>query len=225
MPTSGQIGATMTAHQIITMAARRGLVLRAGQVADATLTDDGLALLSRMLKTWTMAGANLWRDGELPPVSCVAGQAIYTIAPRPMQVRNVRLAQSGVELRPLARWGRDDYDIMPNKAAAGAPTCFVVDRQRDATRLILWPVPNSTALSLLVGVERVIEDVTNAAEEIDAPQEWFDAVIDNLAVRLADEEGIDADRIASVRQSAAALYDLAQGHDRDGPVRFEVYGG
>lgn len=222
MATSGVISSTMTADEVVTAAYRRARVLRDGQAADATAFEEGRAHLNRMLKVWTMEGANLWRDDE-QTVDLIAGTAVYVLSPRAMQVRNVRLVENGRERMPLGKWGRDDYDALPQKDQAGRPLAFVVDRQRASVALILWPVPNDSTLALKVGFERVIEDVTSAPEEIDAPQEWLDVVIDNLAVRLGDDEpALDARLLAPVRQDAAAGYARATNHDRAGPVIFEA---
>jgi hypothetical protein len=221
MPTSGVTTSTMTALEVVSAAAVRGRVLKEGQVCDLALFEEGRRLLSEMLKLWTLAGANLWRDDQLV-VDLVSGTSTYTLTTRPMAVRNARLIIDGIERRPLAPWGRDDYDLLPSKAATGQPTCYVVDRRRAETRLILWPTPANSTWDLIVGVERVIEDVTAPGEEIDAPQEWLGAVIDNLGVRLADAMGVGQAETRALREDAARRYDLVQGHDRAGPVRFEM---
>lgn len=222
MATSGAISSTMTAYEIVAAAGRRARLLREGQGPDAAMFEEGRRHLSRMLKTWTMDGANLWRDGE-QTIDLVSGTSTYTLSPRAMKVRNVRLVEGGVERMPLGRWARDDYDLLPQKTQAGRPTVYVVDRLRASVQLILWPVPNNSTWDIKVGFERVIEDVTSAAEEIDAPQEWFDAVIDNLAVRMGDDEPLlDARLLAPVRVSAAALYEQAKSHDRMDAVIFEA---
>lgn len=222
MATSGSYDESMTAIEIVGAAMRRATLLRQNQKPDLAAFEAGRAALTRMLKVWTLEGANLWRDEE-QTVTLVSGRARYTLKDRPMRVRNVRLCQSGAELRPLGMdWSRDEYDMLPMKTSAGDPVNALVVRDRAQTDLILWPVPNRTTLSLKVGVERVIEDVTAADEEIDAPQEWFDAAIDNLGVRLADEEGIDPRANASLRMSAAEGLTRVHGFDRTGPVRFEA---
>lgn len=222
MATSGAITASMTAIELVTAAARRAKLLRDGQGADASMFEDGRKHLTRMLKSWTMDGANLWRDDE-QTVDLVSGTATYTLSPRVMRVRNVRLYEDSAERFPLAEWGRDDYDNLPNKTTAGRPVAYYINRLRASVTLTLWPVPNDSTWDLKVGYERVIEDVTAASEEIDAPQEWFDAVIDNLAVRMGeDDDALDPRLLAPVRVSAAEQYARAQGHDRLGPVTFEV---
>jgi hypothetical protein len=224
MATSGAISSTMTAYEIAGAALRRAKVLREGQDPDATAFEEARRHLNRMLKVWTMDGANLWRDDE-QTIDLVSGTATYELPTRAMRIRNVRLVESGVERLPLGAWGRDDYDMMPNKASPGRPSAYVVDRGRTGTTLILWPVPNDSTLDIKIGFERVIEDVTSAPEEIDAPQEWLDAVIDNLAVRLGDDEtALDPRSLAPVRLAAAEGYARAQGHDRLGPVQFQAGG-
>lgn len=220
MSTSGASTSSMTAYELVSAALRRGHVLRENQKPDLALFEQCRATLTRMLKAWTMDGAGLWRDDE-QEVTLVSGRETYTLKDRPIRIRNVRLCQSGTEKRPLGEWSRDDYDLAPIKTQTGAPVAFVIDRRRADTKLILWPIPNGSTYSLKVGVETVIEDIETAEEEVDVPQEAFDAVIDNAAVRFADEDGVNAALLQTVRFDAARGYARWQGFDR-GPVIFEA---
>lgn len=220
MATSGATASTMTAYELVAAALRRGHVLRENQKPDLALFEQCRATLSRMLKAWTMDGAGLWRDEE-QEVTLVSGRAEYTLKERPIRIRNARLYNNGLEQRPLAEWTRDDYDLAPIKTQTGAPVAFVINRRRDETKLILWPIPNASTYTIKLGVESVIEDIETAEEEVDVPQEAFDAVIDTAAVRFADEEGVNPAMLAAVRMDAARGYARWQGHDR-GPVTFEA---
>ena len=141
-------------------------------------------------------------------------------------MENVRFAIDGVEQRPLAEWSRNDWDRFPNKTATGTPDIYVIDRQRTATTITFWRIPNfsSGTWTVLYSYERVLEDVTEPAQDVDVPQEWFDLVILALGARLADDYRLETPTSDRIRQRAAAMLELAMLHDRRGEVRFELGG-
>lgn len=130
------------------------------------------------------------------------------------------------EGRPMTEWGRNDYELSPIKKQMGDPVIYVIDRQRKQTNITVWPIPNFTSglQALRVGYERVWEDVTAPAQEVDIPQEWQETVIYNLAARLADDYRLTGEIPNRVREKAQELYMLANYSDRRGDVRVRVAG-
>lgn len=170
MPTSGQTSGLYSVHQII-IAAMQDLGLL--NAAESPSAEDAAAMMERlnwMLKDWQANGCNLWRDtqGELV---FTAGQGSQVMAPRALDIIEARVVQSGGAERTLSRWEPEEYRQVPNKAAAGTPTCFVFEAGLNSANLTLWPVPN-TATTVRYTYARVIEDVTELSQSIDVPQEW-----------------------------------------------------
>lgn len=179
MTTSGMISSTLTVRQVIEQAlVDRTAIFSPGETVDADSLSTGIRILNLMLKSW-QTDCNLWRELS-DSVSTSTAQT--TLDPRVMDVLEARLTRSGID-RPLTRWEWGEYVSLPNKAATGTPSVYVFRKGRDSVSLFLWPVP-SEAMTISYTGARVIDDVTDAEETLDVPQEWLEAVVCNLAVRL-----------------------------------------
>lgn len=144
--------------------------------------------LNLMLLSWNADEAT-WRR-EVDALTLVSGQAAYVLStPRPMRVEAARRKNtaSGYET-PMTMWSRQEYLDQPNKTTSlSTPVNFYFDRQRDDATIYLWPAP-STAVAAANTVQMdvlrpmFLMDVSN--DTLDLPQEWHEAVVYNLAVRL-----------------------------------------
>lgn len=230
MSTSGTITYGLSAAELVDQALRKLGVIGENASAAASQYAGGQTNLNLMLKTWQMHGPNLWSHTE-SSVTLLTGVQQYTFSPRPREIANVRFAIDGVEKRPLSKWGREDWDAFPGKASQGTPSIYVLDRQRTATTIKVWPVPvfAGQAWTLPYSYERVLEDVTGGTQEIDVPQEHLETVIMCLAARLAENyppgDSKDQARQRNIISRAQGLYEQAMGFDRDGDVRFVPAGG
>lgn len=223
MALSGSIAYSLNAGQLVNRAFQVVNINGENVSASGGQWIAGMSQLNMMLKTWQMEGPNLWSRAETS-VSLVSGTQTYTLSPRPRDVMNVRFAIDGVEQRPLAEWARQDWDRFPNKSATGAPTLFVVDRQRTSTTLTFWPKPSfsSGTWTCPYSYERVLEDITATTDDVDIPQEAFELATLALGARLADEYQVETPSSQRVRARAAELYSQFMQWDRRGGVRITL---
>lgn len=174
--------------------------------------------LNDMLKAWQAKRYNLWTSSTQSVTLTTA--ASYTLDPvRPLSIESVRLKRSGTEM-PMQSLTREEYDTLPVKTTTGTPTTYYYNRQREAAVLYIWPVlAVASGETLEITYTRELEDVSGAtaADIIDVPAEWYEAVIYNLADRLADTFMIDAPKISL--RAATALRD-ALAFDREESVYF-----
>jgi hypothetical protein len=63
--------------------------------------------------------------------------------------------------------------------------------------------------------QRTLEDFDDAANEPDYPQEWFLPLAYGLAVMLAPKYGTPVQDYARIQQTAAQLYETAEGWDAE----------
>ncbi len=90
---------------------------------------------------------------------------------------------------PIAKINRDDYANLPNKFFAGRPVQFWYDKQRTTPLMTLWPAPEAqyTFAQLVIYRQRYVQDVGTLTQELDIPQRWFLAIVDQLALQLCTE--------------------------------------
>ena len=169
---------------ICTDALRKIGVVAIGLTASAEETEMARRALARMMRSWQNLGYNLWAVSSVTvPLTTAAS---YVLAGRPLELHTVRLSRSGIET-PMQRFNREQYDSLPQKTSTGLPTCFYYDRQAITGTVYVWPVLAVAAgQTLVISYTRAFGDVV-LASDLDAPQEWEDAIVYGLAARLMDE--------------------------------------
>lgn len=205
---------TDTVSDIVSDVLRKLYVLEGGSTPSA---EDALAVkraLRGMLRTWAAAGVRLWLD-EQQTVTLTAATATYTLSPRTLEVRDGyrRLDNNDTPVRVITR---EEYNRLPNKAAAGDPFLVWPDRQRLQTVVTVYPVPASTQGTLSLSTRRQILDVDELGQEVELPPEWYETIIYNGAVRCAPDFNIEPR--ADVVQMAQELYGLLEGQGRENSV-------
>lgn len=185
MATSGVTTWSLTARDIITASLQENGIIGLGDQPEAEEADACLLRLNAILKSWQV-GMHLQAD---EPVAVPAATASVVLPADVDQVISARFVQSSTFQRPLARWERDDYLSLPNKAAAGNPTIFYVADQVDTCTLYVWPV-SAAGASLLIDYLRKPETITNLGQTVDFPEKYQEALYSMLAVRCAGLFGV-----------------------------------
>lgn len=127
---------------------------------------------------------------------------------------------------PMARINRDDYQSLPDKAFQGRPVQYWLDLQRDNPVIRLWPAVQLqyTFYQLVMTRKRYLMDVGTLTETLDFPQRWFEAVVSELAARLAMEiQEVDVNLIPVLRGAAdRAMQTAWNGEGDSSPTYFRV---
>lgn len=203
---------TFTVLQIVTAAFRKINVIAVDETATADELANGIEALNWMLKAWQKKEWLTWTytSGSLTLTTA----ASYTLSPvRPVRIVSARYKSTGGTETPMNRLTRVEYDELPLKTSTGIPTNFYYDRQKEAAKLYVWPVLSSaTTESIEYTYERELEDIAAGSDVLDVPVDWHEAVIYNLASRLAEEYQRDIPRV-HVRASDALDDVLAEDHE------------
>lgn len=206
MSTSGVQSFNMTAGQIVEKAFHVLGKASEGEAMTPRMYADGLSSLNLLIKT-IGAADRLWIRTERT-VALVAGQAAYPLVPRALRVLSARRRSSGIDV-PLLEMSRQEYDDMPSKVSNPAtPVSFYFDPQVTAGNLYVWPVASASIAAtaeLRLTVLRRMDDMVSSTDDLDMPQEWFQAVIWNLADDLETEYPVNDARLAGKIERKAAL--------------------
>lgn len=207
MATSGVTAWPMTARDIIRQALLEAKIIAGGEQPTADEVTDAIVRLNGLLKTWAARGINEWREVTLT-VPVDAATATVELPSGVDNVLDVRLVTSVTYQRPLARWERSEYQILPNKASAGDPVAYSVTRTIGGMALTLWPVA-AAGIVLAVDVNRSVETVTDANQSVDFPERFQDALILNLALRCARPFGaaVDPVLLADAKDAERVMFD------------------
>lgn len=184
------------------------------------------------------AGTNFWTTISGAPVGLVVtlAQALPTQASsgalvfsydvplmRPLRVPAGRrmLYSSGIQT-PMIVMSRLDYDFMPNPSNTGVFTQFFYDPKTGNQSYItpmgivnLWPTPGDYTNAFRFVAQRPIQDFTNLSNLPDFPAEWYAALRWNLAVEIAPEYDVPAERFDRLKLQADKWFTMASQWDRE----------
>lgn len=220
MSTSGVTAYTMTARDMVANAMIELGAINSGESPTADEMTDGITRLNSMLKTLQAKGCGLWLEtgGTL---TITANASSGTLPAGLRDVFGARVAVSGTFERTMAKWGRQEYLSLPNKAASGNPVAFYIDRQRDTLVFNVWPVPTADA-SIKLDYERIVETVTDASQDVDVPEVWFETIWKMLAARLVNMFGVgrlDPATAQRITAEASVLEQILLDDDRPDSVQ------
>lgn len=189
----------LTASQIVETAFNTLGIGQEGEALTARMSQDGMRALNLLIKTYG-AQDHLWTETE-GTVAMVASQAAYVITPKPMRVLSVRRRLNGIDT-PMQEFSRQEYFDQPNKTQSpSVPTSFYYDPQQATGTLYLWPAPSSATVSqytINMTFLRRMANMDNNTNDLDMPQEWLEAIVWNLAVRLMAQYPVNDPNQASL---------------------------
>lgn len=117
---------------------------------------------------------------------------------------------------PMTSSSYQDFFELPNKTSSGSPVQYNYDRQLGTARIKIWPVPQNVSYVMNITYIAKIEDFDSVANTPDFPQEWYEAIVLNLAVKLAASFGKNnLTGFADLRQRAAEALDLVLRFDNE----------
>ena len=204
------VTATKTVLDVVTEAMRTVNLVSVNATPPANMADSARITLNRMMKALQASEGLDWAVTRLSLVP-VTGPAQTLLPPRPLRVRSMRFRRGGVDLT-MQEMSGEEYDLLPQKSTTGTPTTYYYDRQREAAVLYVWPTLAAvTTETFEITCERELEDIASISDTIDAPSEWWDAIVLNLAERLAFDY---QKQIPGLQQRAAmALNDAIAGQN------------
>jgi len=212
--TSGTTTFSITRDDIIKGALRKIGVVAQGEVPTTDQITEASFALNLMVKAWEADGMPLWAL-RTTPIPLVAGQTTYTlgnaitcdvVTDKPLKVIQAwnRNPVSNIDI-PMRIITKQEYSILGNKTTSGKPIQIYYEPQLDQGSLSLFPTPaaiDATGSVIYITYQRPFEDFNIATDVPDFPQEWYDAVVYGLAVRLAPEYGLPIDQRRVLSQEA-----------------------
>ena len=134
---------------------------------------------------------------------------------RPVRIFNARRGTfSGAEV-PIDMVARDIYMNQPNKTSASIPTMAHYHPDIATGKLYVWPVSSTSQNVLRFTYQRTIEDIDVVTNTLDMPEEAIDALVYELAIRLAPEYQLDIDKRQILVAESMDLMDDLEAFDED----------
>ena len=129
------------------------------------------------------------------PSAAASGKNVFTYTTniaKPLNIYNARRYNMTSELEiMMTELAYDDYMNLPNKNTDSGtePLNYMYNRNLNTGDFYIWPQPQTVGALVKLTYAKPIQDFDNATDTPDLPQEWYDAIVLNLAVKLAHVYG------------------------------------
>ena len=220
MATSGVSSYNITRDQIINDALLALNLISPIETATATEIAVAKRRLNNMIKAWQGMGIGLWLNDQ-KSLTLVVGQQSYLFGPgraitvRPLTIVEARLKSSdGIETM-LEAISRDEYFTLPLKTSTGKPSQYYYDPQLTDGVFYIWPTADDDTDSIQLTIRTPIEIFVNLNDNPDFPIEWAEALVYNLAKRLAADYEVSADKFLMISALAKESFAEANNFDRE----------
>lgn len=150
--------------------------------------------------------------------AAASGNFVYTYTTkleRPLDISQMRRVNADDTETVLYRLGREKYFSLSDKTTESSVTSWFYDPQLTTGKLYLYPEPSNMQERFQFTYLRSIEDFDAGTNDPDFPQEWFEALIWNLAARLAPAFGKEEKASLLIIPYASQTLQLLKGWDTD----------
>lgn len=93
---------------------------------------------------------------------------------------------------PMTRLSREEFDTLSDKDQKGTPVNFYYDPQLTTSKLYTWQTADAAFSKNSVfelRIKKPFDDLDSSTDDFEFPQEWYEAILLGLQVRLARRVG------------------------------------
>jgi hypothetical protein len=185
----------------------------------------GIALDSG-IRHWTtiatLPGSNVITLTAGLATAAAEDNTVYTYTtrlPRPIEILSIRRVDAEGTEKVMEIYSRQEYEQIAIKSTASDPSVFYYDQQLTSGELYIWPVSDSIENRLILTCRRQLDDFDNAADNPDFPPEWYEALVLNLAARLARPYALPSAQMDRLKVDALdALREAIESDQERAPV-------
>jgi hypothetical protein len=142
--------------------------------------------------------------------AAASGNTVYTYTTgmnRPLRIMSARRQDENGTEKPMIVISRQEYFDLVNKGDSSDVSYVYYDAdRRDTGTLYVWPTSDNVKDKIRITYTRTIEDFDSTSDNPDFPVEWYDALVYNLAMRLAPDFRVRSADIQDVQSMAMYLY-------------------
>jgi hypothetical protein len=219
-PTGGHASATIVKTEVKVAGVATDLTIDVDSITGMTNGDYiGIELDSGALQWTTIngvpAGYTVTLAAALTGAAAIDNH-VYTYTTktqRPLSIIEARLITADEIEIPIEVIPRDTYMLLSNKDTTGLINQVYYDPQLTNGKLYVWPTSSDVQNRIEMTIKKPIMDFDASADDGEFPQEWFEAITTNLAVRIGIKNGVPLD--PELKELAmTSLYDV-RGFDQE----------
>jgi len=180
--------------------------------------------MNLMTIEWQNRGINMWTIEE-GTIDLIQGTSEYLLPADTIDImeQTLRTGDGNVTTQTdltLSRISFPTYASIPNKLTQGRPVQILVERLRDAPKILIWPVPDQgTALAPIYILRywrmRRIQDAGRGVETPDVNFRFLPALVAGLAYYIATKTPDLLPRLEMLKAQYDEQFAMAAGEDRE----------
>lgn len=135
---------------------------------------------------------------------------------RPLRIGDAFVRQvAGGNDTPCRIISREEYNRFGMKSSEGTPVQLYYDPQSNTGNLYTYPVFPNVQQLLFIQFEKPIDDFATASDDFDMPQEWAEALMWNIAWRMAPGYQVPTATMREIKELALYTYEQLDGWDQE----------
>jgi hypothetical protein len=212
------IGTTTTASQVL-----NDDIIAVVSTAGMAVGDNAGVQMNDKTRFWTTiksvdSATQITLYTVLPSASTL-GNTLFTfttLIQRPNRILSFRRKTYADDNEiPVLSWSRNQYFNQVNKSSQGTVVNCYYSPKLTNGRLYVWQTASSVNDFVRFTFERPLDIITSGTQTIDFPEEWQEAMIYNVAARLADDYDTPPAKMQSVNAKAIQFLDDLLGWDEE----------
>jgi hypothetical protein len=210
MATSGTYSFSMDIDEVI----EEAMEMIGGEATLGNEPKSARRSINLLLQDWQNRGIQLWTVGTTT-VTVTTSVTSYTLGDENIDVLEAVVNRDDIDLQ-LERISMEEYLKVPRKGQTGRPTQFAVRRERDQSRVYLWPIPENSTDAIKFETVKYFQDVSKSSQTADISRRFYPCLTAGTAYFMSMKRpGVDAGRIQMIKGEYEERLLRAQEEDKE----------
>jgi hypothetical protein len=210
MATSGTYNFSMDIDEVI----EEAMEMIGGEATLGNEPRSARRSINLLLQDWQNRGIQLWTVGTTT-VTVTTSVTSYVLSDENIDVLEAVVNRDDIDLQ-LERISMEEYLKVPRKGQTGRPTQFAVRRERDQSRVYLWPIPENSTDAIKFETVKYFQDVSKSSQTADISRRFYPCLTAGTAYFMSMKRpGVDAGRIQMIKGEYEERLLRAQEEDRE----------
>lgn len=210
MATSGTYTFSMDIDEVI----EEALEMIGGEATLGNEPKSARRSINLLLQDWQNRGIQLWTIGTTA-VTVATSVTSYVLGEENIDVLEAVVNRDNIDLQ-LERISMEEYLKVPRKGQTGRPTQFAVRRERDQSRVFLWPIPENSTDAIKFETVKYFQDVSKSSQTADISRRFYPCLTAGTAYFMSMKRpGVDAGRIQMIKGEYEDRLARAQEEDKE----------
>ena len=210
MATSGTYSFSMDIDEVI----EEALEMIGGEATLGNEPKSARRSINLLLQDWQNRGIQLWTIGTTA-VTVTTSVTSYVLGSENIDVLEAVVNRDNIDLQ-LERISMEEYLKVPRKGQTGRPTQFAVRRERDQSRVYLWPIPENSTDAIKFETVKYFQDVSKSSQTADISRRFYPCLTAGTAYFMSMKRpGVDAGRIQMIKGEYEDRLLRAQEEDKE----------